>query len=98
MSGPETVVALLVMAIIGSVVIPIARALARRIAGGGPDSRTLREVQGLRGEVDQLRGELDAVHDRLAGVDELHNRVDFAERLLAQARERGALGSAREAS
>lgn len=98
MSPPEVVVALSVMAIIAGVVVPIARALARRIAGGSPERATLREVQTLREDVDQLRGEVDAVHDRLTAVDELHNRVDFTERLLAQARERGALGPAREAS
>jgi uncharacterized protein involved in exopolysaccharide biosynthesis len=97
MGVTETVALLSVMAVIASVVVPLARALARRIAGG-PERATQHQVQALREEVDQLRGELDAVHERLAGVDELHNRVDFAERLLAQARDRGVLGPAKEAS
>jgi F0F1-type ATP synthase membrane subunit b/b' len=51
---------------------PIGAALAERIRGGAPAAD-----QGLAAEVDHLRG-------RLAEVEE---RLDFAERLLAQARE-----------
>ena len=52
---------------------PIGVALAGRIRGGPPPAND----QGLAAEVDHLRG-------RLAEVEE---RLDFAERLLAQARE-----------
>jgi F0F1-type ATP synthase membrane subunit b/b' len=52
---------------------PIGAALAERIRGGAP----LADDQALAVEVDHLRG-------RLAEVEE---RLDFAERLLAQARE-----------
>jgi hypothetical protein len=58
---------------------PIVRAFARRLEGkGGADSA-------LRAEVDQLHtrlGEVDTLHTRVA---ELEERVDFTERLLAQA-------------
>jgi hypothetical protein len=52
---------------------PIGAALAERIRGGAPPA----DDHVLAAEVDQLRG-------RLAEVEE---RLDFAERLLAQARE-----------
>jgi hypothetical protein len=52
---------------------PIGAALAERIRGGAPPA----DGQALAAEEDHLRG-------RLAEVEE---RLDFAERLLAQARE-----------
>jgi hypothetical protein len=52
---------------------PIGAALAERIRGGAPPA----DDPALAAEVDHLRG-------RLAEVEE---RLDFAERLLAQARE-----------
>lgn len=56
---------------------PVAKALARRIEGGaGPDDATVAELDALRSEVDELR--------RLAPrLMELEERLDFAERLLA---------------
>jgi uncharacterized protein involved in exopolysaccharide biosynthesis len=73
----------------GASVLTLARAAAHRISGkGGADAA---QVQALREEVERLRGELDGVHDRLAQMDELQGRMDFAERMLAQVRERGAL-------
>ena len=74
----------------GSVLLTLARALAKRIAGGAAGSR---EVEALRDEVAQLRAEVDDLHGRVAPLDEIQNRLDFAERLLAQARERGQLGT-----
>jgi hypothetical protein len=41
--------------------------------------------------VEALRGELDALKGRLTGVDEMETRLEFAERLLAQGREKPAL-------
>ncbi|MCH7875548.1 MAG: hypothetical protein IH965_09655 [Gemmatimonadetes bacterium] len=38
----------------------------------------------LADEVDRLRGEVDALRDVALRVDELEERLDFAERLLAQ--------------
>lgn len=70
---------------------PIGRAIARRLGGAGPDGEAQREVAALREEVDQLRGELAEMQGRVAELDDLHNRVDFAERMLAQARAKGIL-------
>jgi len=72
--------------ILGVAFSPIGRALAHRIMHGKPpkalpvtdDPR----VDDLSGEVAALREQLDAALDRL----------DFTERLLAQAKERGQLG------
>jgi hypothetical protein len=55
---------------------------------------------GHEGAVRQLGAELDALRDEVTGLrremDETLNRLDFSERLLAQARERGLLNAPRE--
>ena len=71
----------------------LARAIAKRIAGGAAGTR---EVEALRDEVAQLRAEVDGIEGRLPDVDEIQNRLDFTERLLAQARERGLLNAPKE--
>ncbi len=93
MSGPEAVVAVVFFAGTGGALLMVGQAVAKRIAGGSPGAR---EVEALRDEVAQLRAEMDGVQGRLSDVDELQNRVDFAERLLAQARERGLLNAPKE--
>ena len=85
--------AVVVFAGASSVLLTLAKGIARRIAGGGAGSK---EVEGLRDEVAQLRAEVDDLHGRVAPMDEIQNRLDFAERLLAQARERGQLGAPKE--
>ena len=88
------------MAVAGISVLSLVRVVVWRL--GGPRGRRgmmgmdtggagAREIEQLREEVEQLRAELSDVHTRLAQVDELHNRVDFAERMLAQVREGHAL-------
>lgn len=65
---------------------PIGRAFARRIGGGrdeAAESAALAEVDALRSELQALRGE----------VGEVQERLDFAERLLAKARDQGKLGA-----
>lgn len=59
---------------------PVGRALAERIRSQG--GRPLPDPE-LQAEVDQLRVE----------VSELHERMDFAERLLAQRPEPGKIGA-----
>jgi ubiquinone biosynthesis protein UbiJ len=68
-----------VVGVLGVSFSPLGRALARRITGEGRPPRDDAEVEALQGEVAQLRRELD----------EVQNRLDFSERLLAQVKERG---------
>lgn len=63
---------------------PLVRALARRLEGRGPSTELLADVEALQGRVDQL----EAGQSRVA---ELEERLDFAERLLAQTRAPGRL-------
>jgi hypothetical protein len=78
--GPPAVVFIVVAALAASVIIlwPLMRAFARRVEGKSVDTA-------LRAEVDQLQArlnEVDTLHSRVA---ELEERLDFTERLLAQA-------------
>lgn len=85
----ETVMFILGMIVVSivavKVLVPVARALARRLEGkvGDPE---------LRAEVDDLHERLAAVEQSQARVAELEDRLEFAERLLAQRRESDALG------
>jgi Tfp pilus assembly protein PilO len=81
--GPPAVVFIVVAALAASVIIlwPLMRAFARRVEGKGSADTT------LRADLDQLQArlnEVDILHSRVA---ELEERVDFTERLLAQAHE-----------
>jgi hypothetical protein len=70
---------------------PIFRAIGKRIMHGRipPDGVPLAADDP---RVDQLSGEVAALRREL---EETHERLDFAERLLAQSREKGALGAPR---
>jgi hypothetical protein len=79
--GPPAVVMIVGAALTALVIIlwPLMRAFARRLEGKGNMDTA------LRAEVDQLQArlsEVDTLHHRIA---ELEERVDFTERLLAQA-------------
>ena len=82
-SLPPQVTLLVVAIFFGAVTVmltPLFRALARRIDGRATD-------RSLRSELDQLQarlGEVDALQHRVLDLEE---RLDFAERLLAQKRE-----------
>ena len=78
----------LVMGAIGLTFTPLGRAVARRLSAGAPDAEVEREIQALREEVAELRDETGAMRRDLA---EAHERLDFAERVIAQARTKGAL-------
>ena len=88
MGAPELVpiVVFSVLGLVGMSFSPMARALARRISGEAGPPRDAAEVDALAGDVAELRRELD----------EVHNRLDFAERLLAQVKERGLLNVPKE--
>lgn len=78
---PPAVTLLIFVAMVGGFVAvfwPLMRAIARRIEGKVKgDPALLEEIDHLRGRV----GDLEAMQQRMA---ELEERVDFAERLLAQ--------------
>jgi Tfp pilus assembly protein PilO len=79
--APALVMITLLVIAVTIVLWPLARALARRLEGRGAVDAA------LRAEMEQLHhrlGEVDAMQVRLAEMEE---RVDFAERLLAQSRE-----------
>ena len=93
MNGPDAIVGVVVFAGAFTVLGTLAKAIGQRIAHGGAGWK---EVETLRDEVAQLSAEVEDLRSRVAPLDEIQNRLDFAERLLAQARERGLLNAPRE--
>jgi len=77
---------------------PVGRALAARILGKHQavidEEELLKEVKELRDEVDSLHagGDPAALQGLRRDLDELAERVDFAERLLAKQRDAARLG------
>lgn len=80
---------------LGVVLLPIARAVAKRIGGGASDHALMNEIQGLRDDVDAMRAELADNNRRLGQLDDMQSRLDFAERVIAQGKDRNALPGAR---
>jgi len=79
----DAAVAIMVIAVlctVGMLLWPLVRALARRLESGGRNAQ-------LEGELDALRERLQHLEQSQARMGELEERVDFAERLLAQNRE-----------
>ncbi len=74
--APVIVLSLLAI-IVGVLLYPMARAWARRHEAGAQDPGLLDEVQHLRDRIGDLEGQV-------ARMQELEERVDFTERLLAQ--------------
>ena len=92
--GPPTVLLIVIAALTAITIIlwPIMRAFGRRLEGKGNVDSV------LRAEVEQLHtrlAEMDSLHAR---VLELEERVDFTERLLAQAQQPARLGGPTEES
>jgi hypothetical protein len=90
--GPPVVLMIVIAALAATVIIlwPIMRAFGRRLEGKGAADPA------LRGEVEQLQMRLTEVDTLHARVAELEERVDFTERLLAQAQPQGRLGASSE--
>jgi hypothetical protein len=78
---------MVIVTITGCIVaVNFAKAFAHRLRGPDQpqvDARVLEELEDLRAQMGRLQGQLDEVLER----------QDFSERVLAQMRERGALGS-----
>jgi hypothetical protein len=83
MSGQEAVVALVFFGGVFWVLKPVAGALARRIGGEVHPPRPPEVDEAVQGELLRLRED----------VDQLAERVDFAERLLSKQRETPRVGS-----
>jgi hypothetical protein len=86
--GPPLVLMIVLAALAATVIIlwPIMRAFGRRLEGRGSADPA------VKGEIDLLHarlGEVDALRQEVA---ELHERVDFAERLLMKEHDRNVLG------
>jgi len=83
--GPEILIPMTFFLTVGGVLIArgeIGKAIAHRIRGGSqPDDR-------IQGELAEVRQELDAVRQELG---DLHERLDFTERLLARSQDPGQL-------
>jgi hypothetical protein len=92
--GPPVVLLIVIAALTAAVIIlwPIMRAFGRRLEGRGTADPA------LKADVEQLQlrlSEMDTLHHRMA---ELEERVDFAERLLAQRPQQSRLGAPTERS
>ena len=74
--GPVIAIVAVVIAV-AAVLYPIARAWARRLEAGHRDDESAARLEA----VEQRLGELDAAQARVA---ELEERLDFAERILAE--------------
>jgi hypothetical protein len=83
-NGPAAIVMIVALSLLAATVIlwPIMRALGRRleVRSGGPDSA-------LRAEMDNLQRRLGEVDTLQMRVNELEERLDFAERLLTRGQE-----------
>lgn len=81
-----------------SVLVCVIAVAAKRIGAGGRGAvgaaRAVRElheeVELLRGEIDRLRNDVERT-SRPPELDDIQNRLDFAERVLAQMKARDAL-------
>lgn len=84
---------LLALAIAATTAVLVAKAIAGAIAGRGASRSDLAQI---RERLEQHVAVLEDAHSTLANqstqLAELQERLDFAERLLAQARDRSALG------
>jgi hypothetical protein len=89
--GPGFVIIIVLAALTACTIIlwPIVRAFARRLEGKVGDPA-------LKAEVDHLQARLGEVDSLQARVAELEERVDFAERLLAQPQQSARLGGPAE--
>ena len=88
MPGELIPISLFIMGgLVGIAFSPIGRAISRRLGGEDPA-----EVKALQDEVEVLRQELaDTRREMLAQLEDAHSRLDFAERVLADARQKPAL-------
>jgi hypothetical protein len=87
--GPPIILFIVIAALTATCIIlwPIMRAFGRRLEGRGAADPA------LKADIDHLHARLGEVDALQARVMELEERVDFAERLLAQGQSPGRLGT-----
>ena len=91
MSEPVFILAL---AIAASTLVLVAKAIAGAIAGRGTSRSELAQIkQRLEQDAAALEDAQITLANQSTQLAELQERLDFAERLLAQARDRSALGA-----
>ena len=90
--GPPIILLIVIAALTATVIIlwPIMRAFGRRLEGKGNADPA------LKADIEHLHGRLGEVDSLQARVLELEERVDFTERLLAQAQQSARLGAPTE--
>ena len=71
------IIAIFSLAVVGMLLRPVVVALSRRLSGGSGNDH-------LAGDMDELRQRVAELEAERGHVAELSERVDFAERLLAQ--------------
>lgn len=72
----------------GATVLTLARAVAKRIAGGTSNPR---DIEAMKDEIAMLRAEVEELHHKVGDVDDINNRLDFTERVIGQLKNKGAL-------
>lgn len=82
-----------VLTIVGAVVRRVVAGPRRQAVGAGVSDPGQESWRSLAGEVEGLRDEVAGLRREL---DDAQNRLDFTERLLAQAKERGLLSAPKE--
>ena len=82
---PEYVVAIIIVAIVAVSITQIVKAIAATRQGHGASA--LEQLAAALEDTQRIQS------DQAAQIAELHERADFAERLLAQTRDRAALGA-----
>lgn len=82
------------LAIAGTTLVLVAGAIAGAIRGRGSSKSELSQLNDqLKDQAAALEDVQNSVANQSSQMAELHERLDFAERLLAQGRERAALKS-----
>ncbi len=77
--------------LVGVLGLPVVRAVVQAIERRSM-ARSGGDVAALRAELDEIRGRMEYLEEQGTRLAELEERLDFTERLLAQQRDRVALG------
>jgi uncharacterized membrane-anchored protein YhcB (DUF1043 family) len=84
---------LVALAMVGTTLVLVARAIAGAVRGRGSSKELSQLGDQLKDHTAALEDLQNSLASHSSQMAELHERVDFAERLLAQSRDRAALKS-----